>query len=147
MPAASEPRLDFSSLRAAIASLASALEIVESEAFSKSDLRWQNTLHAGVVQNFEFTFELSWKMLKRQLEQLVAASEEVDAMGYRDLIRTGHSFGLISDVEVWFEFREWRNITAHTYAKDKALKVVAAAPQLLARARALLAALEARAHG
>ena len=49
-------------------------------------------------------------------------------------------------IEPWFEFRELRNITAHTYARDKAHKVAAGAPALLAQAQGLLTAIESRNH-
>ena len=42
--------------------------------------------------------------------------------------------------------RELRNITAHTYARDKAHKVTAGAPALLAQAQGLLTAVESRHH-
>lgn len=86
-------------------------------------------------------------MIKRQLEAELASPSVLDAMSYRELIRLGHERGLVQDVAPWFRLRELRNITAHTYSRDKALKVVAGATDLLGHARGLLAALEARNHG
>ena len=54
---------------------------------------------------------------------------------------------LVAGVVQHFEFRELRNITSHTYAREKANKVAAGAPALLAEARALLGAIESRNHG
>ncbi len=109
--------------------------------------RWRDTLVAGVMQHFEFTFELCWKRLKRQLEREVPSPAELDGASYRELFRLGHQRGLVSAVEPWFELRELRNITAHTGAREKAQRVAASAPALLAQARALLGAIEARQHG
>ena len=53
---------------------------------------------------------------------------------------------MIIAVEPWLEFRELRNITAHTCAKDKAHKVAAGVPALLAQAQALLSAIDSRKH-
>jgi hypothetical protein len=53
---------------------------------------------------------------------------------------------VVAAVESWFEFRKLRSITAHTYARDKSLKVAAGAPLLLVQARALLSTIEARNH-
>lgn len=138
--------LDLASLRAAVQALANAVDVVSSSEFAAADPRWRDTLIAGVVQHFEFTFELCWKMLKRQLEREMPSPSDLDGASYRELFRTGRERGLVTNVESWFEFRELRNITAHTYARDKALKVAAGAPLLLAQARALLSAIEARNH-
>ena len=138
--------LDLGSLRAALQALGDAMDVVSSPEFAVVDPRWQNTLVAGVVQHFEFTFELCWKMLKRQLEREVPSPSELDRSSFRELFRLGHQRGLITAVEPWFEFRELRNITAHTYAKDKAHKVAAGAPALLAQAQALLSTIDSRQH-
>ena len=138
--------LDLASLRAALQALGDAVDVVSSPEFAVVDLRWQNTLVAGVVQHFEFTFELCWKMLRRQLEREVPSPSELDGSSFRELFRLGHQRGLITAVEPWFEFRELRNITAHPYARDMAHKVAAGAPALLAQAQALLNAIEWRNH-
>ena len=139
--------LDLGSLRAAVQALANAVDVVSSPEFAAADARWRDTLVAGVVQHFEFTFELCWKMLKRQLEREVPSPAALDGVSYRELFRLAHQRGLITAVEPWFEFRELRNVTAHTCAKDKARKVAAGAPVLLAQARTLLDNIEARQHG
>ena len=76
--------------------------------------------------------------VKRHLEREMPSPSELDGLSYRELFRLGHQRGLVTAVEPWFEFRELRNITAHTYARDKALKVAAGAPALLEQARVLL---------
>lgn len=55
--------LQLGSLRAAIQALANTLDVTASPEFRLVNLRWRDTLIAGVVQHFEFTFELCWKML------------------------------------------------------------------------------------
>ena len=139
--------LDLRSLHAAVQALENAVGVVSSPEFAGADPRWRDTLIAGVVQHFEFTFELCWKMLKRQLEREVPSPSELDGASYRDLFRLGHQRGLVTATEPWFEFRELRNITAHAYSRDKAQKVAAGAPALLAEAQALLSAIESRNHG
>ena len=112
--------LQLDSLRVAVQALANALDVTASLEFQLADLRWRDTLIAGVVQHFEFTFELCWKMLKRQLEREQVNPEELDGMSYRELFRLGHERGLLAQDAPWFEFRELRNITSYTYARDKA---------------------------
>jgi nucleotidyltransferase substrate binding protein (TIGR01987 family) len=144
---AADKPLDLSSLRAAVQSLGNALEVAASPQLAAMDQRWRDTLMAGVVQHFEFTFELSWKMLKRQLERDLPSPADLDAASYRELIRIGFERGLLQAVQPWFEFRELRNITSHTYARDKAQKVAAGAAVLWQHAQALLQALEDRNRG
>jgi nucleotidyltransferase substrate binding protein (TIGR01987 family) len=66
---------------------------------------------AGLIQFFEVTFELAWKLMKDYLQ----------AQGYdnikspRDSIKTAFSYGLIEDGKTWLEALEKRNLTSHTY--------------------------------
>lgn len=57
-------------------------------------------LRDGVILRFEFTYELSWKMLKRFLEEY--GLERPDRLSNRDLFRVGYEQGLIEDPEKWF---------------------------------------------
>ena len=143
----SDSPLDLGSLRAALHALADAVDVVSSPEFAAADPRRRATLVSGVEQHFEFTFELCWKMLKRQLEREVPSPSELDGLSYRELFRLGHERGLVTTIDAWFEFRELRNITAHTYSREKADKVAASAPALLGAAQALLTAIESRNHG
>ena len=91
----------------------------------------------SVIQRFEFTYDLSHKMLRRVL---VATSADADAvqMTFPDLIRTGWEQGLVAGGwPTWQDYRAMRNITSHTYDVDKALAVVAKIPAFLEDARLL----------
>ena len=139
--------LDLSALRSAMASLDDGLAVVgDSNWFSQQDERVRNTLVAGVIQNFEFVYEISVKMLRRQLEAEADTPAEIDQAGFRDLLRLAAEKGLISDVEAWFGFLQLRNITAHTYDHAKAQQVYQGTQAFLTHARQLLLQLEAR-HG
>ena len=92
----------------------------------------------GLIQRFEFTYELSHKMLKRYLESIAPSPETIDQMAFADLIRLGREQGLVrSEWAVWRQFRDIRNITSHTYDLKKALVVVQAIPDFLAEAQYL----------
>lgn len=98
----------------------------------------------GLIQRFEFTYDLAHKMLRRALEEAAATPEEVDRMTFPTLIRTGVEQGLVAGQwPDWRMFREMRNITSHTYDEAKAVQVVAAIPAFLAEAQGLLARLQA----
>jgi len=49
----------------------------------------------GLIQRFEFTYEISHKMLKRHLEAVSPKPEQFDGMPFADLIRTGNEQGLL----------------------------------------------------
>ena len=140
-----EPALDLSALRNAVASLEGALEAVgNSPWFNQQSSNVQNTLIAGVIQNFEFVYELSMKMIRRQLELDSDSPNEVDETNFRDVLRTAAEKGLIADVEAWFFYRKMRNVSAHTYDRAKAQKVYQDTLTFINDARSLLARLEAR---
>ena len=104
----------------------------------------RNTLIAGVIQNFEFVYELSVKMVRRELERDPDVPHDTDRLPFRDVMRVAGEKGLIEDVEAWFRHRQTRNETSHAYDKVKALKAYRDAAAFIADARALLATLEAR---
>jgi nucleotidyltransferase substrate binding protein (TIGR01987 family) len=140
-------KLDLSALRNALASLEASIAIVDQATwFAQQAPALQNTIIAGVIQNFEFVYELGIKMIRRQLELEAASPTEVDESSFRDLIRAAGEKGLIANVEAWFGYRRMRNITAHTYDHAKARQVYEGSLVFVKDARALLAALESR-HG
>jgi nucleotidyltransferase substrate binding protein (TIGR01987 family) len=99
----------------------------------------------GLVQRFEFTYEISHKMLKRYLALTFASPAEFDAMPFGDLIRTGNEQGLLlGNWPDWKGYREMRGKTSHTYDEGVALQVVAGIPAFLAEARHLLEQLKKR---
>jgi nucleotidyltransferase substrate binding protein (TIGR01987 family) len=99
----------------------------------------------GLVQRFEFTYEISHKMLKRYFEWSFGSSEEFDVMHFGDLIRTANEQGLLlGNWSTWKQFREMRGKTSHTYDEGVALQVVAGIPAFLTEARYLLEQLKSR---
>ena len=71
-------------------------------------------LRDGVIQRFEYTMDLSWKMIQRYLKH-IAQVEESAIRTKKDLFREAGRLGLISNVEAWFGYYEARNETSHTY--------------------------------
>ena len=126
--------LDFTSLTKAIASLSTALDAAK--------LRpGDEFVRDASIQRFEYTYELCVKFLRRQLEAMSDSPSDIDALGYRDMIRSGVERGLLKSEESWFGYRELRNITSHVYDPAKAGKVFVALPPFLRDARALHAQL------
>jgi nucleotidyltransferase substrate binding protein (TIGR01987 family) len=133
--------LDFSSLERALASLGRATERSLREPGDEE-------VRDAVIQRFEYCYELSWKMLKRQLEQELPNPGDADRMSFAELMREGAERGLVAQPERWLSYRYQRNLTSHVYDEDKARAVHATALEFVADGRALLVALLARgSHG
>jgi len=101
-------------------------------------------LRDSVIQRFEYSYELSWKMLKRRLEIDLPTPSNIDLMGFKELIREGAERGFIENPESWFEYRHQRNITAHTYNELKAKQVYQTALLFIEDANNLLQQLKQR---
>jgi hypothetical protein len=72
-------------------------------------------------------------------------SELIDQMSFPELIRTASEKGLIlSDVNQWRLYREYRSTTSHTYAEDKAELIFEKLPFFLKEAQSLLERLQER---
>ncbi len=92
----------------------------------------------SVIQRFEFTYDLSHKMLRRVLEATMGDSGEVAQMTFPTLIRTGWEQGLVAGGWLaWEEYRKLRNTTSHTYDEAKAILAVSQIPDFLEDVRAL----------
>ena len=134
--------LDLTSLKKGVSSLESALVFARFEdKFAGLTDNQKDVVRAGVIQNFEFTYELAWKFMKRWLEHNLG-SAYIDGIPRKELFRFAAEQRLISSVERWFEYHDARNETAHTYDRQKALEVFAAAQKFLSDAKELLSNLE-----
>ena len=108
-----------------------------------SDEDLQETVRAGVIHSFEVAYELSWKMIKRWLEENIG-SAYADGISKRDLFRRAAENLLITDAESWMDYNEARNLTSHTYDEDAAQSVFAEATEFVHDVKYLLRALEER---
>ena len=73
----------------------------------------------GLIQSFEYTYELGWNTLKDYLEYQGIA----DIVGARDTIRQAFRRELIGDGERWMAMLADRNLTAHTYHEETATEI------------------------
>jgi nucleotidyltransferase substrate binding protein (TIGR01987 family) len=127
--------LDLSSFNNALASLARAL-------LRAHDLPADEELRDACIQRFEYSFELAWKMLKRRLELDVPSTDAVDTLSYRAMIRLAAERGLLANPQAWFDYRDQRNLTSHTYDVAIATQVYACIADFKHDADALLVALQ-----
>ena len=131
--------LDFGNMEKAVSALHNALQVYDGSPLAEDAVE-KVVIRDGVIQRFEFTFELSWKMLKRYLEEY--GLEKVDTLSNRDLFRVGHEQGMIRDPGQWFHYLKMRNQTSHAYDDKIASEVFLAAREFLNDARNLLARLK-----
>jgi len=74
---------------------------------------------AGLIQFFEMTFELAWKVLKDYLE-----SEGYIVKSPRETIKQAFQMELINDGHIWMEALTVRNLTTHTYDEKVVNKLI-----------------------
>ncbi|EGY33109.1 nucleotidyltransferase substrate binding protein [Aggregatibacter actinomycetemcomitans serotype e str. SC1083] len=65
----------------------------------------------GIIQRFEFTHELAWKLM----QDILQAEGVADILGSRTTTRMAFNRGLIQQGDIWLEMVKSRNITVHTY--------------------------------
>ena len=73
---------------------------------------------AGIIQFFEMTFELAWKVLKDYLE-----AEGYIVKSPRETVKQAFQIGLIDDGHIWIDALSNRNLTTYTYDEELANKM------------------------
>jgi len=73
-------------------------------------------LRAGVIKNFDITYELSWKLMKRWLEEAGLVPLPIPTTR-KALFRLAAEQHLIADAEDWLEHHKLRISTTHEYSE------------------------------
>ena len=102
----------------------------------------QNTMMSGVIQHFEFTYEICRVLIERWLRENYG--REIRSVSRRDVYRIAGERELIDGVERWFKYHEERNRTSHRYDEELLNMLNDTVPEFIEDARALLTTLEAR---
>ena len=106
----------FSNFSRAFMLLRSALEERSLDQFS--DLEQE-----GIIQRFEYSYELAWKTMKDYLEESGVVMNPVTP---RNVIKEAFSSGIIEDGQVWVEMMLHRSLLSHTYDFSKFQQVLEA---------------------
>ena len=131
--------LDFSSLKQAINSLDATLKKSNDEKLmSQFDDVIRLAVRAGAIQNFEFTYELCWKFIKRWLRKNSSPEDSDHPRTRNDLFRLAARFGLIKNPVPWFKYGNARNLMSHTYDQKKAREIYLITNDFLSDAKYLL---------
>ena len=70
----------------------------------------------GLIQRFEYTFELAWKVLQDYMQYLGFQFQT----GPNTTLRLAFENGLIKDHDRWRKMAKARILTSHTYNEDEA---------------------------
>jgi nucleotidyltransferase substrate binding protein (TIGR01987 family) len=103
------------------------------EAWAEYQKNMLNTfVRDSVIQRFEYTFEISHKILRRFLSETESSRAEVSEMLFNELIRLGSKRGLLlNDLEIWDKYRKSRNLTSHNYDEFNAESIMAIIPMFI----------------
>jgi nucleotidyltransferase substrate binding protein (TIGR01987 family) len=74
----------------------------------------------GVIQAFEVSQELSWKVMKDFLEE----QGKTDLFGSKNAVKEAFNLGLIANGEVWFDMIKSRNLTSHIYDHSEIVAIL-----------------------
>lgn len=74
----------------------------------------------GLIQAFEYNFELAWSTIKDFYEDQGVA----DIQGSKDAFRLAFKRGLVDDGEIWMDMIGSRNKTSHAYNESVAASIV-----------------------
>ena len=102
----------FSNYQKALARLSEAVNLLNDNISEGSEF---DLLKEGLIQRFEYTHELAWKVMKDYLEY----QGYVDIRGSRDAIRKSLELNILSDRR-WMGTIEARNLTSHNYDDETA---------------------------
>ena len=100
----------------ALAKLSLAVEMLREKIDWNEDI--DDLLKEGVIQRFEYTHELAWKVMKDYAEY----QGYTDLRGSRDSFRTALQMRLIDDAR-WMDSIEDRNLTSHNYDDEMAEEI------------------------
>lgn len=77
---------------------------------------------AGLVSLFQICLEMSWKTMKKALED--QGYPEAQTESPRRVIKCAYTAGMIDDEEGWIDALNSRNLLAHTYNDEVARSII-----------------------
>lgn len=99
----------FNNFKRAISLLRSALE-------ERALSEYSNLEQEGIIQRFEYTLELAWKVLKDRMEE---DGIIIDTISPKGVIRQAFNSKYINNPEIWMHMIGDRNLLSHTYDFDR----------------------------
>lgn len=117
----------FNNYRKALKSLRDNITYIEGEQGWKTEedienvlMETRDILKQGLIQSFEYTHELAWKVMKDYAEY----QGNTEIKGSRDAVKYAAQVELVNNGHVWMEMMQSRNSTSHTYNESTANEIV-----------------------
>ncbi|GAB4258823.1 nucleotidyltransferase substrate binding protein [Thermincola ferriacetica] len=76
-------------------------------------------VYDAAIKRFEFTYELAWKLMKALIEY--KGGEDVHFP--RDVFKEAYAKGLLENGEIWLDMLNDRNLSSHTYNRERAMEI------------------------
>ncbi|MEE1272435.1 MAG: nucleotidyltransferase substrate binding protein [Bacteroidales bacterium] len=109
----------FNNYRRALEKFNQAVDIISNK------LEWgeeiDDLLEEGLIQRFEYTHELAWKVMKDYAQY----QGYTNIQGSRDAFRKAFEMGIIEN-EAWMESINDRNLTSHNYDDETVTEILKA---------------------
>jgi nucleotidyltransferase substrate binding protein (TIGR01987 family) len=72
-----------------------------------------------IIKRFEFTYEMSWKTIKRCLSFL-----GIEVKNPRETFKEAYAQGIITDEAIWLDMIEQRNLSSHVYDEYEVMEIL-----------------------
>ena len=129
-------KLDLTNIKNAISTLEEAINYYNTDV----EPPIKNMYADSCIQRFEYTYELSWKIMKKYLKLFFNKTEQ--ELTIKNIFRYMQGYGLIKDWTKWVEYNDARNNTSHEYNLNKAQFVLTVLQSFLEDVKSFVACLE-----
>ena len=120
--------IDLDPMTRAVATLTESIKLVN-ETWEQLSKPMRLLVQRGIIQAFEYNYEMAIVMMTRYLKETASDPEKHDLSAFQELIRVADEHRLtLSPISKWKAFRHARNMTSHAYKEENALAVVAIIP-------------------
>ncbi len=134
--------IDLGPMQDALATLTESLALID-EYSPQVPEPLRQLMQRGLIQAFEYNYTLAIVMITRHIRERSSLPEKRDLTDFEELIRAADERELLlSSFSKWKAFRHARNMTSHTYHREKADAVAAVAPDFEHEMQHLLARLK-----
>jgi len=108
-----------SKLETKLSNFRNALQRLKEAATELQQRSASDVVRDGVIQRFEFTYELAWKSTKEYLEDIGI----VDKLSPKAVIKEAYAQKIILNEQNWLLMLQDRNMTSHVYKEEMAQEI------------------------
>jgi len=94
-------------------------EVLDEDTYTNIALEIEDIYKQGLIQSFEFTHELAWKVM----QDFAKDQGNTEIRGSKDAVRYAAKINLIQEAQQWMNMILDRNETSHTYNEDTANQI------------------------